>query len=149
MAQIEIFLRIVHEDDRVELIAFAQVLRRARVIEGEIRIDWRDRDERLGPLPEAIAIAVTTGGAITVAIREIVRALARRTNLDLKMSMTPTGPVVELKAEQLSHKSTADLNSVIDHLAALARAAAEAGASPGPAEASPTPEDHDSAEAAT
>ncbi|WP_433518132.1 effector-associated constant component EACC1 [Nonomuraea sp. CA-143628] len=103
--------------------AFAEALRKTGQIDGEIEVRWQERDERLGPIPELITVAAAGGGAVTIAIREIIRALSRRSSLRLKMTIKSAERVIEFDAQQLSKLSAAELSELIDRVAARVEAA--------------------------
>ncbi|MEV4080423.1 hypothetical protein ACGFJC_53210 [Nonomuraea fuscirosea] len=119
----DIHLRAERDADRIQLPAFAEALRKTGQIDGEIEVRWQERGERLGPIPELITVTAAGGGAVTIAIREIIRALSRRSSLRFKMTIKPAERIIEFDAQQLSKLSAAELSELIERVAARVEAA--------------------------
>jgi hypothetical protein len=130
----DIVLRPLDPARRVELPVLAQSLRRSGQIQGQIEVLWsQPARDRLGPMPEAVSVAVAavgTGGAITVAAREIVRALVRRNSLlDVEISVRRGEREIRVHARGISshdlrHMTADSLSTFIDRLASMLRSAA-------------------------
>lgn len=112
-----------------ELRSLAVALREGDAVDGAIGFAGKPlAADRLGPWLEVITVAVGTGGAVTVLIREVAHYLLRRTSdLELDVSHGPDGPSFRLSAKRLRVLSPDQVEEVIRQ-AALALGA---GSSPG------------------
>src|SRR5256885_10907613 len=85
-------IKAADEKRGAELAGLAQALKEAGSMPGPIQVtDSGIQQGRLGPVPEAIMVAVAAvgaGGSITIAVRELIRALLRRrSDLDVTVSL--------------------------------------------------------------
>jgi Effector Associated Constant Component 1 len=126
----EIIIRPEDPARRTELPALAESLRQGSIL-GRIDVLWSEpAPDRLGPTPEAVSVAIAAvgaGGAVTVAAREILRALlSRRSVLNLEFyarrgDREERARIEGLSVQDLRRLSSGDLDAIVNRLASMLR----------------------------
>jgi hypothetical protein len=113
----DLTIRVVSQHNPAdELRLLGRALRDSAAVTGELTLT-RERpvaQDRLGSWVDAVSVAVGTGGAATVFIRELARYLLRRsTDLDIEISRGPDGTRIKLSAKGLRAMSASQLEQTV------------------------------------
>ena len=113
----DLTIRVVSQHNPAdELRLLGRALRDSAAVTGELTLTREHpvAQDRLGSWVDAVSVAVGTGGAATVFIRELARYLLRRsTDLDFEISRGPDGTRIKLSAKGLRAMSASQLEQTV------------------------------------
>jgi hypothetical protein len=112
----DLVIRVVDQPNSADLRSLAAALRDSDQVAGEVVLvrEGPLTPDRLGAWVDVVSVAVGTGGAMTVLVRELARYLLRHgTDLEIELSRGPDGTRLRMSGKGLRTMSASELERTV------------------------------------